>query len=87
MLWDGESAGNRRSLHSVENISSNGPRNCRSLGCARDDKGDGGAFLCIACWTSKPQVPPLRCAQSAHELGFWRGLGDNQLLEGVLVAR
>jgi len=28
-----------------KNISRNGPRNCRSLGSARDDKGEGGASM------------------------------------------
>ena len=38
---------NRRSLQSAlsKNISRKGPLNCRSLGCARDDKGDDGAFI------------------------------------------
>jgi hydrogenase maturation protease len=40
----------------VENISRNGPRNCRSLGFARDDKGEGDASMesgCLTdgCWT------------------------------------
>jgi hypothetical protein len=30
-------------LRSVENISTKGPLNCRSLGYARDDKGESGA--------------------------------------------
>ena len=28
-----------------KNIPRKGPRNCRSLGCARDDKGEGGAAI------------------------------------------
>jgi hypothetical protein len=36
--------------------------NCRSLGFARDDKGEISTFLCISCWTSEQQVPPLRFA-------------------------
>jgi hypothetical protein len=32
-----------------KNISKEGPRNCRSLGCARDDKGEGGASMESGC--------------------------------------
>jgi hypothetical protein len=32
-------------------ISKKGPRNCRSLDCARDDKGEGGASIESGCWT------------------------------------
>src|ERR1700691_1160588 len=35
-------------------------RNCRSLGYARDDKGEGSAAVGIGCWFSEPQVPRLR---------------------------
>jgi hypothetical protein len=35
----------------VENISRGGPRNCRSLGFARDDKGKGNGFIEIGCGT------------------------------------
>ena len=34
-----------------KNISRKGPRNCRSLGCARDDKGEDDASLESGCWT------------------------------------
>src|SRR5271163_4210824 len=34
-----------------KNISRNGPRNCRSLGVARDDKGEGDASMESDCWT------------------------------------
>jgi hypothetical protein len=34
-----------------KNISRKGPRNCRSLGCARDDKGKGNASMESGCWT------------------------------------
>src|SRR5580698_2514019 len=40
-------------IHSAarcRNISRKGPRNCRSLGCARDDKGDGSASISPGCW-------------------------------------
>ena len=30
-----------------ENISTGGPLNCRSLGYARDDKGEGGASILL----------------------------------------
>jgi len=39
-----------------------GEENCRSLGFARDDKGEGDALLCIVCWTSEQQVALLRYA-------------------------
>jgi hypothetical protein len=32
------------------NISMSGPLNCRSLGFARDDKGEGGASIQIRCY-------------------------------------
>ena len=32
-----------------KNISRKGPRNCRSLGCARDDKGEGYASIESSC--------------------------------------
>ena len=35
---------------SVEKHSRDGPRNCRSLGYARDDKGERGAPLKSGCW-------------------------------------
>jgi hypothetical protein len=34
-----------------KNISKTGPRNCRSLGCARDDKREGDASMESGCWT------------------------------------
>jgi hypothetical protein len=34
-----------------KNISKKGPRNCRSLGCARDDKGEGDASIESGYWT------------------------------------
>jgi hypothetical protein len=34
-----------------KNISKKGPRNCRSLGFARDDKGKGDASMESGCWT------------------------------------
>ena len=34
-----------------KNIPKKGPRNCRSLGCARDDKGEGDASMESGCWT------------------------------------
>ena len=40
------------------NISRRGLRNCRSLGFARDDKGEGSASLWIGCWWREPQVAP-----------------------------
>ena len=46
----------------LKNISRKGPRNCRSLGFARDDKGEGDASIRIRCWWREPQVPPLRYA-------------------------
>jgi hypothetical protein len=47
----------------VKNISTNGPRNCRSLGFARDDKGEGGAFIIrVAIGVGELQIPPLRFA-------------------------
>jgi len=35
----------------VENISRTGPQNRRSLGFARDDKGDGDISMESGCWT------------------------------------
>jgi hypothetical protein len=34
-----------------KNISKTGPRNCRSLGFARDDKGEGDGSIQSGCWT------------------------------------
>ena len=34
-----------------KNISKKGPRNCRSLGFARDDKGKGNGSIDSGCWT------------------------------------
>ena len=34
-----------------KNISRKGPRNRRSLGCARDDKGKGNGSIESSCWT------------------------------------
>jgi hypothetical protein len=36
---------------SLENISTKDPRNCRSLGFARDDKGEGDGAIKNGCWT------------------------------------
>ena len=35
----------------LKNISTRGPRNCRSLGYARDDKGKGNGLIESGCWT------------------------------------
>jgi hypothetical protein len=44
--------GSRKSGYALsKNISKKGPRNCRSLGCARDDKGEGGASIESGCST------------------------------------
>ena len=46
-----------------KNISRTSLQNCRSLGCARDDKGEGGAFIERPLADGeKPQVPPRRFA-------------------------
>jgi hypothetical protein len=52
-----------------KNIPRNGPRNCRSLGYARDDKGEGNASMKSGCWTDvvfhhlgwaeRPMIPPV----------------------------
>jgi hypothetical protein len=46
--------GNRRFLRYAPliNISMKGPPNCRFLGCARDDKGEGDASMESRCWTA-----------------------------------
>src|SRR5580698_3892369 len=60
--------GRRATLHSTcistlsRNISTTSLENCRSLGCARDDKGNGSASLGSFGWKKEQQVPPLRCA-------------------------
>ena len=46
----------------LENIPRTGLQNCRSLGFARDDKGDGGAFIWFGSRESEPTVAPLRFA-------------------------
>jgi hypothetical protein len=53
----------RRDLRS-KNISKKGPRNCRSLGFARDDKGEDDGFIKSSRWTEAffitlgvPQAP------------------------------
>jgi hypothetical protein len=59
---DSITAGNKKALilpgpcglgarRQSKNISKKGPRNCRSLGCARDDKGKGDASIESGCWT------------------------------------
>ena len=41
----------QRPMKTSKNISTRGPLNCRSLGCARDDKGEGDASMESGCWT------------------------------------
>ena len=41
----------------LKKISRGGPQNCRSLGCAREDKGEGDALLCIARWLKRTAGP------------------------------
>jgi hypothetical protein len=36
-----------------KNISRKGPRNCRSLGCARDDKGESDGSIESGCWKTE----------------------------------
>jgi len=47
-----------------KNISRKGPRNCRSLGCARDDKGESDASIESSCWTGASVVEDLRFPSS-----------------------
>ena len=37
-------------------------RSGQALGCAGDDKGEGGASVQVNCWLREPQIPPLRFA-------------------------
>jgi len=58
-----------RQRNGWDNFSRNGPHNCRSLGYARDDKGDGGASIESGCriylmmnsavaeWVMEPETP------------------------------
>ena len=39
----------RTSTPLSKNIPKKGPLNCRSLGCARDDKGEGDASMKSSC--------------------------------------
>jgi hypothetical protein len=57
-----------------KNISKSGPRNCRSLGFARDDKGEGDASMKSGCWTKgvrtehvRVLVPPEQVIATLHE--------------------
>jgi hypothetical protein len=48
--WFGRAARISQSRHAPsKNISKKGPANCRSLGCARDDKGEGDASMESGC--------------------------------------
>jgi hypothetical protein len=59
-MWDGEqqvpplryASVGMTILFWLESISRRGPLNCRSLGFARDDKGEGGDFIevCDVGW-------------------------------------
>jgi hypothetical protein len=61
-----------------KNISSKGPLNCRSLGCARDDKGEGGVL-------NKHWLVDERAAGPSTSLRSGRDDKSN-LGAGVLVA-
>jgi hypothetical protein len=51
-----------------------GEENCRSLGFARDDKGEGGEFYqepSDRMAEKKPQIPPLRFAPVGMTILLW----------------
>ncbi len=56
-----------------KNISRKGPRNCRSLGFARDDKGKGDGSIKSGCWTEAffitlggPQAHGYSCKRNCY---------------------
>jgi len=53
-----------------KNISRNGPRNCRSLGFARDDKGEGGASNGERWPDRRRFLSPCRTERVFHHLGW-----------------
>jgi hypothetical protein len=44
-----------------------------TLRSGRDDKGEGSDSICISCWMSQQQVPPLRFAPVGMTIHFGKG--------------